>query len=66
MKHKLQIIICIVLAAAIIGIVFWGINRENQADKAYEDGLEQVDLDRVQLVDSKVDIVFLCINFKEA
>jgi len=58
MKHKLQIIICIVLAAAIIGIVFWGINRENQADKAYEDGLEQVDLDRVQLVDSKVDIDF--------
>lgn len=59
MKNKLQIITCIVLAIAIIGIVFWGVNNRIQVNKAtYEDGIEQVDLDRVQLVDSNVEIDF--------
>lgn len=59
MKGREVDIICIVLVIAILGIFVWGITRSGQESTgAYDDGIEQVDLNSIYLGDSGVEVDF--------
>ena len=58
-KIKILKIICVVLCFAICVTLIWGlINRKNLSQNAYNDGIEQIDLDSIYLVDSGVQVDF--------
>lgn len=58
-KIKVLRIICVVLFLAICVTLIWGlIHRKNLSPNAYDDGIEQIDLDSIYLVDSGVQVDF--------
>lgn len=58
-KIKVLRITCIVLCFAICVTIIWGIiHRKNLSQEAYNDGIEQIDLDSIYLVDSGVQVDF--------
>lgn len=58
-KIKVLKIVCVVLSFAIGVTLIWGlINKKTLSQEAYNDGIEQIDLDSIYLVDSGVQIDF--------
>ena len=58
-KIKVLRITCVVLCFAILITIIWGIiNRKNLSQSVYNDGIEQIDLDSIYLVDSGVQVDF--------
>ena len=52
-------ITCIILSLAICATLIWGcIHERNSSKEAFNDGIEQIDLDTIYLVDSKVQVDF--------
>lgn len=52
-------ILCVILFLAICATLIWGrIHEKNSAKEAFNDGIEQIDLDTIYLVDSKVQVDF--------
>ncbi|MBR2402820.1 MAG: DUF4230 domain-containing protein [Lachnospiraceae bacterium] len=52
-------ILCVILFLAICATLIWGrIHEKNSAKEASNDGIEQIDLDTIYLVDSKVQVDF--------
>ena len=59
MKEKILRILCIILICAIIGTLLWGHFHKKQAAKeAYSDGIQQIDLNSIYLVNSGVQVDF--------
>lgn len=59
MKEKILKIICIILTCAICCTLLWGCFHKSQSSvEAYNDGIEQIDLDSIYLVDSGVQVDF--------
>lgn len=59
MKRKLLDISCVVLVLLIAGVVFWG-RKHNVSvfHEAYDDGVEQINLNTIYLEDSGVEVNF--------
>ncbi|MBO5160255.1 MAG: DUF4230 domain-containing protein [Lachnospiraceae bacterium] len=58
-KMNVPKITCVVLIIAICATLIWGAFQEKNASKeAYNDGIEQIDLDSIYLVDSGVQVDF--------
>lgn len=52
-------VICVILLLAIIGTLMWGyFNNDSNNQDAYDDGIEQIDLDTIYLVNSGVQVDF--------
>ena len=59
MKEKVLRIACVILICAICGTLLWGyFHKKQSAADAYSDGIEQIDLDSIYLVDSGVQVDF--------
>lgn len=59
MKERKVEIACVALIIAILGILIWGLVRdEEEGAQAYNDGIVQVDLDSIYLADSGVEVDF--------
>lgn len=60
MRERNLRIICIILICAICGTLLWGYFNKNEIFKeAYSDGIKQIDLDSIYLVNSGVQVDFL-------
>lgn len=52
-------IICIILFIAICATLIWGrFHQKNNGQEAFNDGIQQIDIDSIYLVDSKVQVDF--------
>lgn len=59
MKRKALGIFCGILAAAIIGILIWGMNATTTVfSETYNDGVEQIDINTIYLENSGVEVDF--------
>ena len=59
MKKKILSILCVILLAAIIGILIWSRNHEMTVfNETYNDGVEQVDINTIYLESSGVEVDF--------
>lgn len=59
MKRKVLNISCIVLGILIAGVLIWGKNHKVSVFReAYDDGIEQIDLNTIYLEDSGVEVNF--------
>lgn len=59
MKDKILNILCVILVFAIAATLVWGIFcKKEDTKKTYSDGIEQIDLDRIVLEDSGVQVDF--------
>ena len=59
MKQKNLKILCVVLSIAIVVILIWGhFNRQLAAKEAYNDGIEQIDINTIYLGKSGVQVEF--------
>ena len=59
MKQKHMKILCVVLSIAIVAILIWGhFNRQLAAKEAYNDGIEQIDINTIYLGKSGVQVEF--------
>lgn len=59
MKDKILNILCVILVFAIAATLVWGIFcKKEDTKKTYSDGIEQLDLDRIVLEDSGVEVDF--------
>lgn len=58
-KMNIPKITCVVLMIAICATLIWGaLQEKNSSKEAYNDGIEQIDLDSIYLVDSGVRVDF--------
>ncbi len=58
-KMNVPKITCVVLIIAICTTLIWGaLQEKNSSKEAYNDGIEQIDLDSIYLVDSGVQVDF--------
>ena len=58
-KNKMLNIVCYVLAGAIVVTLLWGlVNGKHVFKDNYDDGIEQIDLDTIYLIGSKVEVDF--------
>lgn len=58
-KMNVPKITCVVLMIAICTTLIWGaLQEKNSSKEAYNDGIEQIDLDSIYLVDSGVQVDF--------
>ena len=59
MKQKHMKILCVALSIAIVVILIWGhFNRQLAAKEAYNDGIEQIDINTIYLGKSGVQVEF--------
>ena len=59
MKQKHLAILCSILLFAICGVLIWGhLNRNLEAKEAFNDGIEQIDIDSIYLGKSGVQVDF--------
>lgn len=59
MKRKVLNVSCIVLGILIAGVLIWGRNHKVSVFReAYDDGIEQIDLNTIYLEDSGVEVNF--------
>lgn len=59
MKNKKEIILIGILLFAITATLIWGLFHKNQtAEEAYNDGIEQIDIDSIYLTSSGVQVDF--------
>ena len=59
MKNKKEIILIGILLFAITATLIWGLIHKNQtAEEAYNDGIEQIDIDSIYLTSSGVQVDF--------
>lgn len=59
MKRKALGIFCGILAAAIIGLLIWGMNATTTVfSETYNDGVEQIDINTIYLENSGVEVDF--------
>ncbi len=59
MKKIIPAIACVALFLAICGILIWGhFHNEQIFQEAYSDGIEQIDLDSIYLVESGIQVDF--------
>lgn len=59
MKNKKEIILIGILLFAITATLIWGLFHKNQtAEEAYNDGIEQIDLDSIYLTSSDIQVDF--------
>lgn len=59
MKRRILNISCLVLLILIAGVLIWGRNHKVPVfQEAYDDGVEQIDLDTIYLKDSGVEVNF--------
>lgn len=58
-KERVLRVVCVILIFAIIGTLIWGyFNKERNGQNAYDDGIEQIDLNTIYLVNSDVQVGF--------
>lgn len=59
MKRRFLDISCLILLILIVGVLIWGRNHKVSAfHEAYDDGVEQIDLNTIYLEDSGVEVNF--------
>lgn len=59
MKQHVVKFICIILSILILAVLIWGhYNREHATKEAFNDGIEQIDLDTIYLTRSGVQVDF--------
>jgi len=59
MKQKKGMITCIILVIAICAVLIWGhFNQKLVAEEAYNDGIEQIDIDSIYLTKSGLQVDF--------
>lgn len=59
MKQHVVKFICIILSILILAVLIWGhYNREHATKEAFNDGIEQIDLDTIYLARSGVQVDF--------
>lgn len=58
-KINIQKLICVVLLIGICATLLWGkFQEENSSEQAYNDGIEQLDIDSIYLTDSGIQVDF--------
>lgn len=59
MKKRIWNGLCIVLAAAIVILTFWGLfHKKEQGSDGFSDGLEKLEADTIYLTDSRMEVSF--------
>jgi len=59
MKNKILAILCIILAFAICSTLIWGhFHNKKPVQETFSDGIEQIDLESIYLVNSGVEVDF--------